>query len=728
MTAQTSRRTFLKGAVAAGTTAAALMVGFGPKGLLAAGTETAQLNPFVRISADGTVSVIAKHFEMGQGTTTGLTTLVAEELDADWPAVQVEFAPADDKRYANLLFGSQGTGGSTAIANSYMQYRQAGAAARNLLVRAAAEAWGVSPDSVTVEKSRLSSGSRSGHFGEFVAKAATLEPIAEPKLKTPDRFRLIGNAKLPRKDSDAKTNGTAVFAMDVKVPGMVYAVVLRSSKFGGKLTSFDANGASAMSGFVDAKAMPDKSGVAVFAKSTWAALRAREAITAAWDFSKAETRSTADMIADHKALLDKPAYQTRHGGDFKASAQAVAKAASTVEAAFIFPNLAHAPMEPLNCVVEPTSTGVRVHDGCQFPGLAKPTVAAVLGLKPEQVEINTVYAGGSFGRRANPTSDYHAQAAMAFAVLGGKTAVKLVWSREDDLAGGYYRPMAAHRARIGLDDNGQIVGWNHRIAAKSILKGTFFESALVKNGIDETSVEGTADTHYAIPAMSVGLADAQSPVSVLWWRSVGHSHNAYAMEVLVDMAAEKAGKDPVTYRLDLLKGDGKDRQRLRGVLELAAKKAGWNTPVAAGRGRGIAVHKSFNSYVAEVAEVSVNPDGAIKIEKITCAVDCGIAVNPDVIRAQMEGGIGYGLGAVMRNQITFADGVVEQENFPDYEPLRISDMPDIDVHIVPSAEPPTGVGEPGTPPAGPALANAIFAVTGKRVTSLPMTAAGIEFA
>jgi len=725
MTMQTTRRAFLQGTAASG---AVLLVGFDPKGVLAAGSTGAQLNPFVKISADGSVTVVIKHFEMGQGTTTGLSTLVAEELDADWESLKVQFAPADGTRYANLFFGGQGTGGSTAIANSFMQHRQAGAAAREVLVKAAAETWGVSPDTVTVENGILKAGNRTAHFGEVASKAAVLTPSAEPQLKSPDRFRLIGDESLARKDSAPKTDGTAKFAMDLKLPGMLYVTVLRSPKFGGTLVSFDAAGAAGVTGFVDAKALPNGGGVAVYAKSTWAAIQARDAIDATWDFAAAETRSTDALIAYHTGLMDNPTYQVREGGDFAVTAQALEGAERIVEGEFVFPNLAHAAMEPLNCVIEATANGVRVHDGCQFPAIAQPVVAATLGLTPEQVEINTVYAGGSFGRRATPTADYQTEAAMAFDLLGRTAPVKLVWTREDDIRGGYYRPMAAHRARIGIGADGTIAGWDHRIAAKSILKGTSFESVLVHNGVDHVSIEGVGDSHYGIPAMAVGLSDAQSAVPVLWWRSVGHTHTAYAMEVLMDMAAEAAGADPVDFRLGLLSGGDKDQQRLAGVLKLAAEKAGWGTPMDSGRGRGIAVHKSFSTYVAEVAEVSVDADGAVKIDRIVCAVDCGVAVNPDVIKAQMEGGIGYGLGAVMRNQITLTDGEVDQENFPDYEPLRISDMPDIEVHILASTEAPTGVGEPGTPPSGPALANAIYAATGKRITRLPMTESGITFA
>lgn len=723
MNIQTDRRAFLKGSAAV---AAALVIGIRPDGSFAAGDAAAEINPFVRITPDGIVQVVLKHFEMGQGTTTGLTTLIAEELDADWERVDIEFAPADNPRYKNLFFGVQGTGGSTAIANSFVQHRKAGAAAREVLVAAAAATWGVPASSITIENSVLKSGNRSAHFGEMVEKARTLTPSKDPVLKDPSKFRLIGKDGLQRKDISGKTNGTAVFAMDVKVPGMVYAMVLHAPRFGGILKSFDAADAKKVPGFVDAKASPLKNGVIVFAKNTWAAMQARDAIKAEWDFSKAENRSTKDIADAHRGLLEKPTYQARKGGNQAKAQAAIATADAVVEAEFFFPLLAHAPMEPLNCVIEPTEKGVRMYDGCQFPGGVQPALAKVLKLKPEHVEVQTVYAGGSFGRRATPNMEYQVEAALAFDLLGRKTPVKLVRSREDDIRGGFYRPMAMHKAKVGLKD-GKIVGWDHRIACKPIIKGTIFESKEIKkSGIDPVSVEGVNDTHYAVPEMSVGLSDAATPTPVLWWRSVGHTHTAYAMEMLIDMAAAAAKQDPVAFRLAYLAGGDKDQKRLAGVLKLATEKAGWGK-APAGRYQGVAVHKSFNSYVAEVAEISLR-DGKVKIEKVTCAVDCGIAVNPDVIRAQMEGGIGYGLGAVMRNEVTLTDGEVDQFNFTDYEPIRMADMPAIDVHIVKSSAPPTGVGEPGVPPAGPALANAIFAATGKRVTQLPMSANGIEFA
>lgn len=724
MVIETTRRSFLKSAAATG---AALVIGLRPNGRLAvaASGTTSELNPFVRILADGTVQVVIKHFEMGQGTTTGLATLVAEELDAGWSRVSTDFAPADKDRYKNLLFGAQGTGGSTAIANSYLQYRKAGAAAREVLVKAAAETWGVSPSDITVENGILKSGNKQAHFGEMIAKAATLTPTEEPVLKTPDQFRLIGKDGLPRKDTPAKINGTATFALDVKIPGMVYVVILRTPRFGGKLKTFDASAAKSVKGFLDAKALPTQEGIAVYAKGTWSALKSREAITAEWDFSAAENRSTDEIAAEHVSLLDKPQHQAMKGVDL-AKTEAVLKTADqVVEGDFVFPFLAHAPMEPLNCVIEPTEKGVRFHDGCQFPTVVQMVTAAILKIEPANVEVRTVYAGGSFGRRATVVADYHSQAAMAFALLGGKTPVKLVWTREDDLHGGFYRPMVAHRVRVGLKD-GKIIGWDHRMSARPIVLETFFASEEVKkSGVDPATVEGVNDTHYTLPDLSVGVSIPKTPIPVLWWRSVGHTHTAYAMETMIDMVAKAAKVDPVEFRLSLLTGDDKNKKRLAGVLKLAAEKAGWGKPKE-GNFQGIAVHKSFESYVAEVVEISVK-NGAIKVEKITCAVDCGVAVNPDVIRAQMEGGIGYGLGAIMRNEITLTKGVVDQQNFPDYEPLRITDMPKVEVHIVPSAEPPTGVGEPGVPPVGPALANAIHAALGTRVLTPPMTRAGVKF-
>lgn len=730
-TVSMNRRGFLK---TAAVVTGSMMVGFNASGVLAtttgsAAAESVGFNPFVKIAPDGTVTVVVKHFEMGQGTTTGLTTLVAEELDVPWDKVEVEFAPAHEN-YKNLAFGGQGTGGSTAIANSFMQYRQAGAAARDMLVRAAAAEWDVDAADVMLKEGELSSaGNKKASIADFIAAASKLEPAAEPALKDAANFNLIGKNKLPRKDSVAKTTGTATFAMDVKVPNMLYVTILRTPKFGGTLKSFDSGEAALVNGFVDAKALPDNSGVAVYAESTWASIKARRAIKAEWDDAAADARGSAEMLAEYSDKLSAdPQYDAIGKGNLAEVEMAAKSAGKSVSADFHFPLLAHAPMEPLNCVIEPTEGGgVRLHDGCQFHMITHPTLAAITQVPPEKVEIVTYYAGGSFGRRANATSDYHSQAAMAYALMGGEKAIKLVWTREDDLAGGYYRPMSAQRAHIGIGDDGKISAWAHRTVAQSIFKGGPMEGMAVHNGVDHFSVEGIVDTPYQLP-MALGLTDYESPMTVLWWRSVGHSQSGYTMEVLMDMAAEAAGQDPVEFRLAHLDESDENQARFAGVLKLVAEKAGWDGKQAKGKGRGIAVHKSFNSYVAEIMDVSVNADGAISLDKITCAVDCGVAVNPDVVRAQMEGGIGYGLGAIMRNEITLKDGVVEQGNFPQYKPLRITDMPEVEVHIVQSDKAPTGVGEPGLPPAGPALANAIYAATGKRITKLPMESHGVTFA
>ncbi|MCY4261393.1 MAG: xanthine dehydrogenase family protein molybdopterin-binding subunit [Rhodobacteraceae bacterium] len=725
MTLKLSRRTFLKSGSAA--TLAVLTVGFKSGQTLAAmGDGPVEFTPFVRIDADGTITAIIKHFECGQGTTTGLATLIAEELNHPLDRVEVEFAPADAGRYANLMFGPvQGTGGSTAMANSYMQYRTAGAAAREMLTSAAAEAWGVDPESVTLMQGDLISGSNRASIGQFVAAASERPVPAAPRLKDPSDFAVIGNPGTRRRDSLPKIDGSAQYAMDVHLDNQIVAVIKRSPRFGGTLVSLDDSAASDVAGFIGATPLPTGAGAVVYARNTWAAFQSRDALNAEWDFSAADNRSTDQIRADLLAMVNTDSEFNAKGtpGDAESGLD---RADRIIEQEFYLPFLAHAPMEPLTCTVAPTATGVILHDGCQSPTGAQSALAAVLQIPLENVEVKTLYAGGTFGRRSSPTADYHVEAAFAFALNGGQQPVKLVWSREDDVMGGYYRPAVAHRVRVGLDRDGRILGWDHRIAGKPIFKGSAFDSFLVHNGVDSTSVEGVRDTLYDIPGQYVGLTDDPTPITVNWWRSVGHSHTAYVMESMMDIVASAAGEDPLAYRLSYLAGGTADQNRLTGVLRLAAEKAGWNTSVPTGRSRGLAAHKSFGTYVAEVVEISGDADSGITIEKVTSAVDCGTPVNPDVIVAQMQSSIGYGLGHVMRSEITFTDGEVDQSNFHDYETLRISDIRAIETHIVPSTEAPTGIGEPGTPPAGPALANAI-AVNGPRVTDLPMTASGIFF-
>jgi isoquinoline 1-oxidoreductase beta subunit len=725
MTINASRRGFLKGAAAA---AAVLYVGTRPDGVLAAGSAPAQLNPFVKIDADGTVTAIIKHFEKGQGPATGLTTLIAEEIGVTMEDIRYEFAPSDPAKYNNLAFGPfQGTGGSTAMANSFLQYRQAGAAAREVLIAAAAKDWGVAPGRLVIEDGIVKGAGRTAPLAGFVAAAAAMEAPAEPRLKDPSDFRLIGNAAVRRKDSPPKTNGTALYAMDLHLPGQMVVVIARSPRMGGLAIGFDDADAKGIKGFIRAAVLPNKAGVAVYAEDTWAAFQAREALVVEWDFAAAETRSSGQIKEELIAAVNRDPEYNVTGADQAATAALVDGADKVVEQTFYFPLLAHAPMEPLTCTIEANEDGgITLHDGAQMPTGPHMAFAQIFELPMEKIRINTMFAGGSFGRRATPTADYQVEAALAFVMTDRTRPVKLVWSREDDITGGFYRPAVAHRVRVGLDAEGNITGWDHRIAAQSIMKGTAFEGMMVHDGVDQSSVEGVTENPYQIPGQFIGLSDVAKATSVLWWRSVGHTHTAYVMETMMDEAAKAAGRDPVEFRLALLQGGGKDQARLAGVLKLAADKGGWGQ-APEGRSQGIAVHKSFGSYAAEVVEISGTAEDGVHIEKVTCAIDCGIAVNPDVIAAQMEGGIGYGIGHVMRDEITLTEGEVDQFNFPDYEPLRIGDIAAIEVHIMPSAEAPTGVGEPGTPPSAPALANAI-AAAGPRVTMLPMAANGVEFA
>jgi isoquinoline 1-oxidoreductase beta subunit len=694
---------------------AVLAQGSGPgKTVGSAATPDAALAPnaFVRIGADNTVTVIAKHIEMGQGSHTGLATLVAEELDADWAQVRVEGAPADAKLYNNLFWGpTQGTGGSTAIANSYEQMRQAGATARAMLVAAAADTWGVPAGEIRVDKGVVTHRSgRKATFGALAQKASTMPVPAKVQLKDPKTFRLIGR-RAPRKDSRAKTNGTAVFTIDMKLPGMLTAVVAHPPLFGAKVKSFDAAQAKAVRGVVDVVQIPG--GVAVLAGNFWSAKQGRDALKVQWDESGANTLGSDEIFAQYRELAKKPGARAHTAGDFD---KAYAGAAKTLESEFQFPYLAHSAMEPMNCVIQMKDGACEVWNGEQFQTVDQANVAGVLGLEPGQVKINMLFAGGSFGRRANPASDYLVEAAHIVKAIGGKAPVKLQWTREDDTRAGFYRPLYFHTIRAALDAAGNVTAWQHRIVGQSIVTGTPFEGMMVKDGVDATSVEGANNLPYGIANMQVDLHTTKSAVPVLWWRSVGSTHTAYSTETFIDELAHAAGKDPVAFRRAMLA----KHPRHLGVLNLAAEKAGWGKPLSAGRARGVAVHESFKSYVAQVVEVTMLKEGGFKVDRVVCAVDCGVAVNPDVIRAQMEGGIGFALSAALHGAITMKGGRVEQSNFHDYRPLRINEMPRVEVHIVPSNEKPTGVGEPGVPPLAPAVANAIAAATGKRLRSLPL--------
>ncbi|MDG9979225.1 xanthine dehydrogenase family protein molybdopterin-binding subunit [Ectopseudomonas oleovorans] len=725
-----SRRTLLKGAggLALGIFFAPLMRGMDA---LAAAGGSLEPNAFVRIDLDGTVTVLAKHLEMGQGSYTGLATLLAEELDADWDKVRVEGAPADVKRYNNLAFGPmQGTGGSTAMANSWEQMRNAGATAKAMLVAAAAQRWGVPASEISVDKGVVShAGSgRSAGFGELVEAAASLPVPEQVQLKDPKDFKLIGKLELRRKDSTDKTDGSAIFTQDFKLPGMLVAMVAYPPRFGGVPRSVDSSKAKAVRDVVEVVEFRDlphgRSGVAVLAKNTWAARQGRDALVIEWDESQAFTLGSEEILAQYRDDAGKPGLPATSKGDTDA---ALAQAAKTVEADYEFPYLAHAAMEPMNCLVKLSSDRCEIWNGEQFQTVDQTIISGYLGLTPEQVSLTQLYAGGSFGRRASSVSDYLLEAVAitkAARDKGVDAPVKMVWTREDDTRGGYFRPLYLHRVRIGLDQAGKLQAWHNRIVGQSIMAGTSMEPFMIKEGIDHTSVEGLANLSYAVRNLQVELSTPSNiKVPVLWWRSVGHTHTGYVVETMIDEAAVAAGQDPYAFRHALLES----HPRHRGALELAAKQAGWDKPLAAGaegekRGRGIAVHESFGSFVAQVAEVTVKADGSYRLDRVVCAVDCGIAINPDVIKAQMEGGIGFALAAARHSAITLKEGRVEQSNFHDFQVLRMNEMPKVEVHIVPSAANPTGVGEPGVPPLAPALANALFAATGVRLRKLPFPA------
>ena len=686
-----------------------------------ADTPTFAPNAFLRVGVDNSVTVIAKHLEMGQGSYTGLATILAEELDADWKTVRVEGAPADATRYNNLFWGpAQGTGGSNAMANSWDQLRQAGATGRAMLVSAAARRWKVPAKEITVREGIVSHppSKRRLHFGELAEAAASEAVPAKVALKDPKDFRLVGK-HAPRKDSVDKTNGRAIFTQDIQLPGMRVAVVAHPPRFGATVRGFDAKAARRVKGVTDVVQIP--TGVAVLATDTWSAKKGRDALSVDWDESRAFRLGSEEILARYREMAKTPGLVAHKSGD---ADKAFAVAASIVKAAYDLPYLAHAAMEPMDCVIQLNAQGCEVWNGEQMHTGDQSQLAGIFGLKPEQVKINMLYAGGSFGRRASTNSDYVVEAAQIVKAIGGTAPVKLVWLREDDMRAGYYRPMFHHALEAALDANGKLTGWRHRLVGQSILAGSPFESMMVKDGIDKVSVEGADNLPYAIPNK---LVDLHSPpdikVPVLWWRSVGSSHTAYATEVFLDLVARSAKKDPVALRLELLAG----HPRHADVLKLAAEKSDWATPLKSGapgsrRGRGVAVHESFSSYVAQVAEVTVAADGSIKVDRVVCAVDCGIAINPDNIRSQVEGAVGFALSAALHGEITLKDGVVVQGNFDGYQLLRIDEMPKVEVHILPSSERPTGIGEPGVPPLAPAVANAIAAATGKYPTRLPFRA------
>jgi isoquinoline 1-oxidoreductase beta subunit len=703
-TFQQSRRDFLKAGALTGT---ALVIGFTlpVTGRRAQAAGDFAPNAFLRVDADGNVTVICGLSEMGQGVLTAIPMLVAEELDADWTRVAVEQAPAD-AAYINPIFGFQGTGGSTSVMGHWEPMRKAGAAAREMLVAAAAARWGVAAGECGTEPGAVTGpGGRRAAYGELVADAATLPVPAEPKLKDPRDFRLLGQP-LPRLDSPPKVDGSGQFGLDVRLPGMLTAVMARPPAPGAKLVKVDDSKARAVPGVRDVIQIPQ--GVAVLADGYWPALTGRDELVIEWDkggFAGVSTDSVSKRLHD---ALGREAAVARSEGDVSVAA------ARHVEATYEVPYLAHACMEPMNCTAWVKADEAEVWAGTQGQGPHQGAVAGLTGLPPEKVKIHTTYLGGGFGRRF--AGDF-VVAATLLSKQAGKP-VKLVYTREDDTRAMFFRPASVARFRAGLDEAGQPVSFSAKVACPSVLIAAGFATELPK-GVDSPAVEGIEEFFYGVPNVRVEYVREEPGYQVWFWRSVGHSQNCFFLESFVDEMAHAAGQDPYRFRRALLA----EQPRQRGVLDLAAEKAGWGDPLPSGVHRGIALTHSFGSYVAEVAEVSVGADGQPTVHRVVAAVDCGHVVNPQIIRRQIESAIVYGLSAAFHGRIDLKDGEVVQGNFDDYPVMRMRDMPKVEVHIVPSAEKPSGIGEPGLPPAAPAVCNAIFAATGKRVRKLPIDVA-----
>jgi isoquinoline 1-oxidoreductase beta subunit len=713
-----SRRSFLKAGAVAGS---GLILGFVVTGggRFARAQEAAkpvyQPNAFLHIAPDNSITVQVNRLEFGQGVHTVLPMLIAEELDADWSQMRGELAPAGDA-FKDPAFGIQMTGGSGTVAHSWLQYREIGAKARAMLVAAAADKWQVKPEQVTVSKGVLSAAG--GHKATFgaMADAAMKQPLpATVKLKDSKDFKIIGKPT-PRLDARAKSTGSQQFGMDFKPAGCKVALVARPPVFGGKVAKFDAAKAKAIPGVIDAFVVPTDrggSGVAVIANGYWPAKQGRDALLIDWDSSGLEKVSSEQQIAHYKALAQTPGIPVK-----KADTAKIAGAAKKISATFEFPYLAHAPMEPLNCVVDLKADGCTLWAGSQFQTFDVMATAKTAGLKPEQVTLHTMMAGGGFGRRAVPTSDYIVEAvnvAKAYNATGKTGPVKVIWSREDDIKGGYYRPSHVHHAELGIDDKGEIVGWNHVIVGQSIIAGTPFEPMMIKDGVDATMVEGMGEP-YAVP-MNLSVHNAKANVPVLWWRSVGSTHTAFVMETLIDEAAHAAGMDPVAYRKKLI--DAKHVRHLA-ALDLAVAKSGYGKKkLPKGQAWGVALHESFNTVVAYVVVASAS-NGVPKLHKVTAAIHCNQPVNPMSIEAQVQGAVLMAVGTTLPGAaITLKDGLVEQTQLSDYTVARLPDMPQVEVHMVPSKDAPTGMGEPGLPPLAPAYANALFKLTGKRLRKLP---------
>src|SRR5256885_6032383 len=693
-----ARRDFLK--------ASGLVIGFTlPVGARLAQAAEAEFKPnaYLQVGSDNVVTVVCGLSEMGQGVHTAIPMLVAEERDANWSRVRVVQAP-DDPAFANPIFHTQATGGSTSVRGHWEPMRKAGAAAREMLVAAAAQSWGVGASQCRTERGNvIGPTGQKLSYGELVVRAAKQPLPKEPKLKDPKDFKILGQG-LRRLDTPQKVNGSGKYGMDVRLPGMLTAVLARPPVPGGKAISVDDSKAKAIKGVRQVVQIPD--GVAVLADGYWLAKKGRDALEIKWDDGPKAGLSSEGITKMLTEATEQEGKVARNEGNI-----ASVSAAKTIEAVYEAPYLAHACMEPMNCTAWVKPDGVEIWAGTQSQGPNQGILSQVASVEPKQVKVNTMLLGGGFGRRFAPDFTI---AATLLSKAAGKP-VKLVYSREDDMRGDFYRPASVTRVGAGLDEGGKPVTFTARVASPSIMEASGFMK-LPPDGVDTFAVEGVKDLPYDIPNLRVEYSRQEPGVQVWFWRSVGHSQNIFFSESFVDELAHAAGKDPFEFRRALL-----GRQpRYKGVLELAAARAGWGKPLPQGVHRGIAVAQSFGSYVAEVAEVSMRPDGTPKVHRVVAAVDCGQTVNPEIIKRQIESAIVYGLTAALYGKVTFKDGRVEQSNFHDYRMLRMSEMPKVEVHIVPSTEAPGGIGEPGTPPIAPAVANAMFAATGKRIRKLPL--------
>jgi isoquinoline 1-oxidoreductase subunit beta len=725
LTGGLSRRAFVTTTVG-GAVGLALLPGMaGAQAPKPGAKPTEQPLAFITIAKDGTTTILCNRMDMGQGIETGLAMICAEELDADWSKVRTGFG--DQKAaYVDPLFGMHLTGGSNSIKNSYPQYRELGARTKAMLVGAAAEAWGLPASSLKAENGVISGAGKSAGYGEFF-DAAMKQAVPETvTLKDPKTFKLIGKPT-GLVVSQAKSTGGQAYGMDIQLPGMAVAVIQRPPVFNGKVAKLDSSEALKVKGVKAVLPVAlDRGGqgVAVVASGYWAAKKGRDALKVDWDLAGVAKADTAALTKQYLALAKTPGTPAPKP-EFQADVSGWAKAPKKISADFVFPYLNHAQMEPLACTVDLKADRCDVYYAAQMPGLDAMNLAKTVGLKPEQVQIHVQMAGGGFGRRAVPTSEWPREAAavaVALAQAGKPMPVKVIWSREDDVKAGYYRPMTVHRAEIGFDAKGNIAGWQHRIVSQSILKGSPLEGFGYQKGVDGTTTEGMRDP-YEIP-MNLSVHHPDVNVPVLWWRSVGATHTAYVMETLLDEIAFATKQDPVAYRLKLMEGNAKaERHRL--ALQAAVDKSGYGKrKLKAGQAWGVAVHESFESVVAYVVVASLKGKGKDRqpvLQEVHAGVHCNLCINPRSVETQVQGAAIMALATTMpTHRVTFKDGVVEQNNFYDMAMPRITDAPPVmTVSIVPSNDPPKGMGEPGLPALAPALANAVARLTGQRQRELP---------